>query len=696
MSEPVSAGRNGVEGGAYQRRYKWLILCGFLGMCFIIGRLWFIQVLGGERYWRSSTENIIRDVEIKPARGRIYDTNGVVLADNRPSFDVVLSPGIFKRAFRKKPKAEQARALGLLKKILNLTPERMTRVEKVLDRKHPPRELVVVQDATRQQVAELETEQLRLPGVEVIPRAHRTYPLHEVGAHLVGFMGEISSTELADLKGYGYRVGDYIGRMGLESAFEQVLRGVPGIERQVIGKKGERRGEAETRFLIGEYQHVKPISGRDLVLTVDTELMLIIRDAMKSYPSGAVVALDPRDGSVLALFSKPGFNPNSWTGRLSQQEKLRHDNNPFKPMIDKTVNAYFPGSVYKIAGSLAALEAGMKPEDEHYCRGSYRFGGRAFRCWKHAGHKEVNVIKALAESCDVYYYRVAEELGIDKLAEVAYRFGFGEATGVPINHESPGRVPTKEWHRKVTGSFQYGFALNTVIGQGDTLTTPLQVALAYAAIANGGDLFYPRLIKEVRARDTGETLFRFSPQRRKRVEMKQEHLQAIRQGLWETVNTENGTAWTSRLDEPQIAGKTGTAQVHKIGQVRIANKDKKFQFRDHAWFAAYAPFDDPKFVIVVFLQHAGHGGSDAAPVAKKIIDAYFHRDPDKPRTARLSERAQAVAPGTEDMDVDMRSIMVEVDMSDEVDGNASARDEADMGGDPTMTPARQPGSEVRP
>ncbi|MEM1349260.1 MAG: penicillin-binding transpeptidase domain-containing protein, partial [Myxococcota bacterium] len=220
-----------------------------------------------------------------------------------------------------------------------------------------------------------------------------------------------------------------------------------------------------------------------------------------------------------------------------------------------------------------------------------------------------------------------------------YRFGFGEPTGLPINHESAGRVPTKEWHRKHgPDGYQYGFALNTVIGQGDTLTSPLQVALAYAAIANGGDLYYPRLIEQVRAR-TGEVLFEFPPRRRKRVEMDPKHLEEIRDGLERTVEHEHGTAYASRIEDVRVAGKTGTAQVHKIGRVRVANRDKEFRFRDHAWFASYAPAQDPELVLVVFLQHGGHGGSDAAPVAKAIYDAYLHRDGARPLTQRVSALA---------------------------------------------------------
>jgi penicillin-binding protein 2 len=490
----------------------------------------------------------------------------------------------------------------------------------------------------------LEARRIDLPGLDVRANPHRVYPMHMVGAHTVGFLGELNEKELAAREELGYRPGDYTGRMGLERAFEELLRGSPGLERIVVDSSGNPQGEAETRFLIGEYQHVRPVAGRDMVLTLDAELMLIIDHAMRKYPSGSVVAVDPRDGSVLALYSKPSFNPNSWTGRLSAQEKLRSDSDPYKPMIDKSVSAYFPGSVYKIVGSLAALEEGVfKIHDEVDCPGYYKYGGRRFRCWKHGGHEETNIIKALAASCDVYYYKVGEMLGIDKLAEYAYRFGFGEPTGLPINREAAGRVPTKEWHRKNSpDGYQHGFALNTVIGQGDTLTSPMQIAMAYVAIANGGTLYQPRLIKEIRTRE-GEALFDYKPQVRKEINFEPDHLAAIKLGMIEVVTAEYGTVYSTKqpILDLRVAGKTGTAQVHAIGRTRVSNKDKEFHLRDHAWFASYAPYDNPELVLVVFLHHGGHGGHEAGPVAFEIFDRYFNRDKGRPLTQRLADLSVA-------------------------------------------------------
>ncbi|MFP4596643.1 MAG: penicillin-binding protein 2 [Persicimonas sp.] len=619
MPNPSNIPKRSRGGGIedYRSRYMWLIIGCLLVFMVILARLWFLQIVRGDDYYRASSENIIRDINLPAPRGRILDHRGDILAENRPSFDVFVVPHIFN-------KHDTDETLGLLKRYLHLSDRQLDRVR--AGSKANRSEVLVRRDATRAQVASIESDKLRLPGVEVRPNSHRHYPLNQISAHTVGFLSEASEREVDQLAPYGYRAGDYIGRMGIEQEFEELLHGSPGIDRQVVDAHGIPQGEAQTRFLIGDYTKVEPVPGRDLRTTLDADLMQTIDRAMRDYPSGAVVALDPRDGSVRAMYSKPSINPNSWTGRLSSIEKMRTDNDPFKPMIDKSVNAYFPGSIYKTVASAAALEEGMMSRDsEVHCPGSYKFGGRRFRCWKWGGHGHVDVREALQGSCDVYYYKVAEELGIDTLAEYGYKLGFGQKTGMSINNESAGRVPTKEWHRKNSPEgFQYGFALNTVLGQGDTLVTPLQAAVSYGALANGGKLYYPRLVDEV-VNAEGQPLFKFPAKVRRRLDISDETLGLIRQGLHDVVNKDGGTGYKSRLDEIEYAGKTGTAQVHAIGSVRVANRDKEFKLRDHAWFASYAPADDPEIVVVVFLEHAGHGGSEAAPVAKKVLQRYFDK-----------------------------------------------------------------------
>ena len=613
----------------YDRRFALFLLVSTLIFGALGLQLWKLQIVDGEKYYRASTENIVRHVEVKAPRGEILDRHGVALVRNRPAYDVYVEPTIFlshadDEVYRR------------LQEYLHLSDRQLEQVQSQLS--PGGAEVAVRRNVARPDVARLEEDLMRLPGVEVRTNLERYYPLHHVGAHALGYVGEVSSQQLGGLRPLGYRRGDRIGQMGLEKAYEGVLHGSPGLQRRVVDALGNPRGEAETQFLIGEYQHVQPVPGRDLVTTLDADLMVMIDEAIEDYAAGAAVAVDPNDGSVLAMYSKPHFNPNAWSGRLTAMEKMRSDNNPFRPMIDKTINGYFPGSVYKIVGSVAGLSEGMnQPHDQSFCRGHFNFGGHRFRCWRDHGHGRVDAYTAMAQSCDVYFYEIGDELGMETLADYAHRFGFGELTGIDLPQERPGRVPSRAWHEENSPEgYQRGFDINTVIGQGDTLVTPLQMAMAYAAIANGGELYYPRLVAEIRSR-RGQTLFEFEPTLRKRLEIDEEHLQVLRESLRQVVHGPRGTARGSALEHAEVAGKTGTAQVAQIGVVRIPHAQRELHLRNHAWFVAYAPYDDPEIAIAVFLEHGGGGGGDAAPVAMEILDRYLTREEPRALATRAGD-----------------------------------------------------------
>ena len=364
--------------------------------------------------------------------------------------------------------------------------------------------------------------------------------------------------------------------------------------------------------------------GRNLHLTIDMELQAIVEDAASDYVSGGIVAVDPRDGSILAIYSKPGFNPNVWSGRLSEEEQRESDNDPFHPMLDKAVQSWFPGSTYKVVTALAALEEGLiDPSVEIDCQGQIEVGETVFRCWNRSGHGLLDLREAMAQSCDVYFYELGQQLGMDRMAQYAYRFGFGSRTGIGVNGESPGLVPTRDWHDEHSpGGFRYGFTINTSVGQGDTRISSLQLALAYAAMANGGTLYAPRIVDRITSAD-GEVLFEYPRRVRERLDVAPEHLAAVIDGLHDVVHDEMGTASAYGLPYIEVAGKTGTAQVRRIETVRIENDEIYFRDRDHAWFVAFAPVEDPVIVVSVFLEHGGQGSRDAAPVAMEIIDRYF-------------------------------------------------------------------------
>ena len=609
---------SGTEVSEYRARFRWIFILVSVGLLVLLGRFWWLQLFRGEDYLTQSRNNFIREHHLPGDRGLIKDRRGRTVAANRPTYSVSITPYFLDDA---------EVTLARLGEYLSLDEAQVDRIRKKVLRAEGLRRFQIIsvrRDITRDQLALLETHKLDLPGVQVSAASHRYYTFGATAAHLIGYMNEINGEELRKHAGQGYRPGDYIGRKGIERQFERLLEGKAGLERVVVNAKGIRRGHAEATALLGEARRVEPRPGKDVVLTVDMKLERIIEQAMGPYDSGAVVAADPRNGQILAMVSKPSFDPNMWTGRLPAEVKERIDTNPFKPMIDKTLWSYFPGSTYKVVTSLAALHEGLvTPETEVDCRGYYSFGRRLFRCWNRAGHGKVNLRKALAQSCDVYFYRIGEQLGMEKLARYARELGFGSKSGL-FSTESAGLVPTKAWHEKHSREgFQHGFTLSTAVGQGDTRTTPLQLTMAFAALANGGRLFYPQVVQRIESA-TGQALVDFAPRIRHRLPFQQEHLALVMEGLDASVNDEGGTAFHTRLDGIRVAGKTGTAQVRGLNS-RVHGPDGEIprQHHDHAWFTAISPPENPLIVVTVFLEHGGSGGKHAAPVAMKIVERYF-------------------------------------------------------------------------
>ncbi len=598
----------------HRRRTRWLTLFFMIPFLVIMGRLWLLQVGETDDLARKARSNLVRTSEIGADRGMIYDRSGRLVAGNRVAYDVVVDP----RHFQDKPEA-----LALLREFLSLSEADVAGINKRMAAKSK-REFVARRDVSRNQIALVETNRVRLPGVSVETRAQRHYPYNELSAHTIGFMNEITGSELERLKEYRYALGDYIGRTGVERSYESILRGSPGFDRKVVDAKGIPQGDEAAEELLGHYRRVEPVPGRDLRLTVDMELQEIMLEALAEHVSGAAVAIDPRDGSVLGLLSKPTFNPNSWTGRLSAEEKRRVDTDPFKPMVDKTTHSWFPGSTFKLVSAAAALGEGyIRPEETLRCPGYYEFGNRRFHCWHRAGHGSINLVDSLKYSCDVYYYKLGEKMGMDRLAQYAYMFGFGERTGIGINGESRGLVPTKDWHRKHSPEgFQHGFTLSTAVGQGDTRVSPLQTALAFGALANGGKLYYPRLVDRIETAE-GNVLFEYPARVRRELELAPEIVREIDVGMTAVLNEPGGTAHKHRLNYVNIAGKTGTAQVRGFGRQRLVNGEVTLRHRDHSWFVGYGPAEDPRIVVVVFVEHGGSGSRVAAPVAMKILDRYF-------------------------------------------------------------------------
>ena len=628
----------------YRLRAQRLMVAVVLVFLVFIGRLFQLQVIEGDSLKRSSEENFIRTAVLPADRGAIYDRDLNRLAGNKPSFEVFVTP-----AAVKKPEA----LLAGLRDVLDLDALDVDRLrEKLIEQRgvwryQPVR---VQRDVDRARVARVEALRAQFDGLTIQVKQQREYPQGETGAHLLGYLGRPPVDAPAE-KGVRRPDDLLVGRFGLEQKHEDVLAGRHGFERFVVNARGGRSSDQRALGAVDDIVREAPVAGNDLVLTIDADVQALLLEALANYESGAAVLLDPRDGSIIGMVSKPSYDPNLWSGRLPAEVKQAIDDNPYKPMIDKSVRSFFPGSVYKVVTALAGLEEALITADEEVdSPGAYTFGNRVFHCHKLSGHGEIDLSEAMAASADVYFYKLGERLGIDKLATYALRFGFGRKTGLLINGESAGLVPTRAFHDENTpGGYQFGLALSTAIGQGDARTSPLQMAIAYAALANGGQVFAPRVLDRIQTSD-GKTVARYAPQVVGRLGASAEHLADIVKGLERAVSdTEIGTATLGGIEGVRIAGKTGTAQVRDIDRARYAGeKVKDFRERDHAWFAAFAPIDDPKLVVVVFLEHGGTGGKDAAPVARRILEAYQARiEPICPVASTGASTPRTSAGGTE-------------------------------------------------
>ncbi|WP_437758663.1 penicillin-binding protein 2 [Sorangium sp. So ce1389] len=606
----------------FRRRFRWIALGMVVGFMVLIGRLFYLQILEADENKAVARENIVRRVTLATTRGIIRDKNGKVLAASRPSYNVYVVPR----------RLDMETTWPKLVEYLGVGIEERARLEALItairadEGPRKSQQILLKEDISRDAVATLATHDAELPGVDVVPVPVRYYPYEEVGSHVLGYMAEVDAERLASLRSVGYIEGDRIGVTGIERAWESYLRGTRGWEKVLVDAKGRRRTGGDG--IIEEPRRVDPIPGRDLRLTLDADIQKAIDKAMRGELAGGVAVIDVRTGRILGLYSKPGYNPNALSGGSGKQvirdafRRLYSD--PLKPALDKTLSgAYPPGSTFKPFTALAALEKGLiDPRQSSRCRGAMTFGKRTFRC-THV-HGPVAMQKAIAESCNVYFYRLAAEYGVgmDVIAEMGQRYGLGARTGLGINAEAGGRMPTRAWMTlRNKGQFRLGFGLNAAIGQGATTVTVLQLALAYAALANGGTLYQPQIVRAVET-SAGTVVQEFTPRVRRQIDIRPENLTLVHKAMVAGVNEEGGTAFRARVAGVEMAGKTGTAQVsHRL--TRGVEAERVWYFnREHAWFAGYAPTRSPEVAVVVLVEHGGTGGKHAAPVAFEVVRAY--------------------------------------------------------------------------
>lgn len=628
----------------FRRRFRWIAVFMLLSFFLITARLFQLQVLEHEENRAIAVENIVRHQTLATTRGIIRDKNGKVLAASRPSYNLYVVPMKLAESPAVWPKLSEY--IGLQQEERLKVEERIAKIN--ADEKSPRRkqQILIKEDISWDATATILTHGAELPGVAVVPTPVRYYPFGDVGAHVLGYMAEVNGEQLPQLKSSGYVEGDRLGVAGTERAWESYLRGTRGREKVLIDVKGKKRSEDDLPpDVLPEDKRVDAIPGRDLRLTLDGELQVAIDKAMRTELAGGVAVIEVKTGRILGLYSKPSYDPNALSGASGKQvirEAFRRMfTDPLKPAVDKTVSgAYPPGSTFKPFTALAALEKGLiDPRITIQCRGFLKFGNRAFGC-THV-HGMTNLNKAIAESCNVYLWTLVTDYGVDQdiIAEMGQRFGFGQKTGLGINAEAAGRMPTRAWMTlRNRGQYQRGFALNAAIGQGASTVSVVQLTLAYAALANGGTLFQPQLVHAVET-SNGTLVQEFAPRVRRQVQVGAENLELVHRALISGAQEEGGTAFKARIEGVDLAGKTGTAQVgHRL--VRGVEAERVWYFnRDHAWFAGYAPSKAPEVAIVVLVEHGGAGGKHAAPVAFKVIRAYNELKEQRAQKERDDTRA---------------------------------------------------------
>ncbi len=629
----------------FRRRtmYSAMVLVFFFAV--LVARLWFLQIQQGNEFRKLAENNRVRYLEIAAPRGNILDRKGREIVTNRPSFNVIwIREGnrVDDEFIKKMAKVLDVDVSDLLAKIRKMagTPG------------HIPVRLA--EDIDWDKVALIENNRMELPGIKIEVVPLRVYHYGNMASHVIGYLGEISKKELAKAEPGVYRGGDMIGKMGLERLREKDLRGEKGRHYMEVNALG-----FEQRNLKG----VDPLPGNDLQLTLDVDMQLAAEEIMADEErSGAVVAIEVNTGRLLLLASSPVLELDKFIGGISHKHWKEMLENPGHPLVNKLVQGqYPPASTYKIVTAIAGLAEGVINADSIiYCPGYYRFGNRTYRCWKHSGHGAVNLKRALSESCDVYFYQVGQRLGVNRLAKYANRLGLGRKTGVEMEHEKAGLIPTSEWKMKRYGKpWQEGETLSVAIGQGFDLVTPVQLALMTATVANGGTLYKPSLIEQVRDPE-GKVLEQFKPVVRERFTGQDRNMQLVREALILAVNGRHGTGRRARLKNITVAGKTGTAQVVRLKQYRhLKEKDIPYKYRDHAWFTCFAPAENPEIAVTVLVEHGLHGGSASAPIAKAVLEKYFADrvdNPDEVSTVILPGRLVADVVGPDRAQTDTATI----------------------------------------
>lgn len=600
-----------------KHRFKYLTWIMSVTLLIIVARLYYLQIIKGSYYYFFSEQNSIKEMKIPSLRGRIYDRDGRILVDNRPAFDLVVIPQYIR---------DQNKVIESLSTITGLGPEEISdtlQKAKGLPAYYP---VTIKSDISDGEFASVraykspwydEEDPLDLRGVDTQMRYARLYPDATAYSHLLGYLREIDEKKLKSYKeklSADYQIGDFIGIGGVEEMWDVLLRGSDGFDQRVVNAIGREVIWPDVKLI-----HEDPRDGASLKTTIVAKLQEAAKKELEGK-SGAVVAIDPSDGGILALYSSPSIDLNLLSSSEGSKYWVNLANDEARPLYNRAVQGtYPPGSTFKIVTATSALAEGeIKPDSHLFCGGGMRYGGRFYQCWRDGGHGAVGVIQAIAASCDTFFYQIGLRLGVDKIAKYANLLGFGKLTGIDIPNEKTGLIPTSEWKERTRGQkWQAGENLSIAVGQGYDTVTPLQNALMIAIIANGGKKIEPHIASSV-ADASGNEIYRWQNIGYEQV-ISPDVVAIVKEGLKNVVESPEGTAFRLKSLKLKIAGKTGTAQV--ISKEKW--KSGVAELKDHAWFVGYAPYDDPKIAVAVIVEHGGFGASAAAPVVGKVIEAYL-------------------------------------------------------------------------
>lgn len=561
---------------------------------------WNHQIVQSTYYEHRAEQNRVRDITLVAPRGRIYDRFRRVLADNRPSYNIVL--------IRENSPHSVEQTAAMLSPGVGISVEDL--LERINRRRREPkfRPIVLKEDISVGDIAFVKVHRYELPEISVELQPRRRYLGDEIAAHALGYVGEVTEAELASPEFLDSRSGDLIGKAGLEREYNSLLRGKDGFKRVIVNSFGREMGKLDEEPYV---------PGNDLFTTIDLDIQTAAEE-MIGDRTGAAIAMDPRTGEVLAMVSKPAYDPNLFATRISIADWSNLINDPRKPLQNRVIqNHYSPGSVFKVFLAVAGLEAEtLNPLQTTFCPGSATFYGRSFACHQKRGHGSVSLHNAIVNSCNVFFYNVGKNLGIDRISHYATTMGLGRKTGVDLPNEDPGLIPSSEWKQRVFKTAWYpGETISVSIGQGAVSITPMQAAWALGGLATGGRLKQPHFVKPEELKRLG---FEARELRNEEYPLHESTVDIVSKAMWGVVN-ESGTGTRARVEGFDVAGKTGTAQV--VGK-QLYSKDS---YEDHGWFVGFAPYRNPEIVVAVFIENGGHGGVVAAPVAQAMMEIYYKK-----------------------------------------------------------------------